>query len=73
MPTSSHPSQLSRTPPERIIFVDTSAIAAVMNETDQYHDLAVERYKAIVSAQSAVSRSWLGITSLFSNTNGRIQ
>ena len=49
MPTSPLPSQPSRTPSERIIFVDTSAIAAVMNETDQYHDLAVEQYKAIVA------------------------
>jgi predicted nucleic acid-binding protein len=33
---------------EHVVFVDTSAIAAVMNETDQHHDEAVRRYKEIV-------------------------
>jgi predicted nucleic acid-binding protein len=33
---------------ERVVFVDTSAIAAVMNETDQHHTEAVRVYKVIV-------------------------
>jgi predicted nucleic acid-binding protein len=42
-PNPKHP------PPERIVFVDTSAIAAVMNKTDQYHMQAVTQYKALVT------------------------
>jgi len=33
---------------ERIVFVDTSAIAAVINEADQYHRKAVKLYKELV-------------------------
>ena len=31
-----------------VVFVDTSAIAAVMNAGDQYHKEAVRGYKALV-------------------------
>jgi predicted nucleic acid-binding protein len=31
-----------------LVFVDTSAIAAVLNETDQYHTQAVRGYKAVI-------------------------
>src|SRR3989442_1415991 len=41
-PTQSHPSS-------RVVFVDTSAIAAVLNEGDQYHTQAVRGYKALVA------------------------
>ena len=41
-PTPSHPSS-------RVVFVDTSAIAAVLNEGDQYHTQAVRGYKALVA------------------------
>ena len=33
---------------EHIVFIDTSAIAAVMNRTDQYHKEAVRIYKEII-------------------------
>jgi predicted nucleic acid-binding protein len=32
----------------RVVFVDTSAIAAVMNEGDQHHEEAIGRYKEMV-------------------------
>jgi predicted nucleic acid-binding protein len=32
-----------------VVFVDTSAIAAVMNEGDQYHKEAVRGYKALIA------------------------
>src|SRR3989338_435593 len=35
-------------PSNYIVFVDTSAIAAVMNETDQNHQKAARLYKQIV-------------------------
>lgn len=38
----------NQSPSERVVFVDTSAIAAVMNEADQYHKEAVNLYKEIV-------------------------
>src|SRR5260370_11803921 len=44
MPNNPHQPQSS----ERVVFVDTSAIAAVLNETDQYHKKAVKLYKEIV-------------------------
>ena len=36
-------------PASHVVFVDTSAIAAVMNESDQYHDEAVGVYKSLVA------------------------
>jgi len=41
-PTTSHPSS-------RVVFVDTSAIAAVMNEADEHHEEAVRGYKALIA------------------------
>jgi uncharacterized protein len=35
-------------PSTRVVFVDTSAIAAVMNETDQYHRQALREYTRLV-------------------------
>jgi predicted nucleic acid-binding protein len=32
----------------RVVFVDTSAIAAVLNESDQYHSQAIQGYKALI-------------------------
>ena len=40
-PTPSHPAS-------RVVFVDTSEIAAVMNESDQYHEEAVRGYRALI-------------------------
>jgi uncharacterized protein len=44
MPTHPHQPQ----PAAHIVFVDTSAIAAVMNETDQYHTQALRGYTHLV-------------------------
>ena len=40
-PTTSHLAS-------RVVFVDTSAIAAVLNESDQHHAGAVRGYKALI-------------------------
>ena len=44
MPTHPHQPQ----PAAHIVFVDTSAIAAVLNERDQYHTEALQRYTRLV-------------------------
>jgi predicted nucleic acid-binding protein len=41
-----HPKELPRL--SSVVFVDTSAIAAVLNKGDQYHKEAVRGYKALI-------------------------
>src|SRR2546427_9769734 len=36
-----------------VVFVDTSAIEAVLNEVDQYHTEAVQGYKALIDQSSS--------------------